>query len=344
MFNKITIDNDMLAFIKSRNIKAYPCGRRRSELINKEDFNDSYYIPFDPEARLNTEANNRKYSSLNGYTTTYLKSLSGITDKNPSLVLAIAGYLFDIDLTDLVEEAKNKEVSLQDVFCNKITNVLNTELSESCCIYANIRLEETGLFSGFKNYDTSILRNQTPTPTALATLDLFQQTYTDNIDVDDSNNYYFSGLSFSTVPLADEANASNSGFEAEHTYVKNSNNTDTVKELLIYNADNKLVQRVISLCILDIVDRSINTEDRTASWQIHQQALLPVIEHGDVENSIVAGNVFVNNLYQGSNKTSTPGLTIEKIVEATDEVSGEEITKYRLRFSFVNDYIPETAE
>ena len=71
-------DNANLIFIKSRYIKAFPCSRRRSNLTIDTDGNensvlDKYYIPFDPEARLNTEANNRKHSALNGYKQDYLR-------------------------------------------------------------------------------------------------------------------------------------------------------------------------------------------------------------------------------------------------------------------------------
>ena len=95
--------DQILTFIKSSNIQAYPCGRRRA--VEDRDLNDNdiveadehIRIPFDPEARLNTEANNRKHSSLNGYTQTYLKEWD---EKKKLLTVALAGYLFNITLTD----------------------------------------------------------------------------------------------------------------------------------------------------------------------------------------------------------------------------------------------------
>ena len=109
MFIKTRIDtiNDTQiarAFVKSAHVQAFPCGRRRSTPIEK-DLNDiqtagkvtEYRIPFDPEARLNTEANNRKHSSLNGYTQTYLYSWN--KDSDNKLSMSIAGYLFSIALT-----------------------------------------------------------------------------------------------------------------------------------------------------------------------------------------------------------------------------------------------------
>ena len=63
-----TLANEKIkqTFVKSLNVQAFPCGRRRSD--------SNQVIPFDPEARLNTEANNRKHSGINGYTQTFLKS------------------------------------------------------------------------------------------------------------------------------------------------------------------------------------------------------------------------------------------------------------------------------
>ena len=94
MFIEKRYENDnILAFIKSKNIQVFPCGRRRSTDIA----GTGTRLPFDPEARLNTEANNRKHSSLNGFTQTYLKEWD-TTGKR--LSLSIAGYLFDILLTN----------------------------------------------------------------------------------------------------------------------------------------------------------------------------------------------------------------------------------------------------
>jgi hypothetical protein len=58
-----------LTFLQSLNVQVYPCGRRRSAVQND---GENYYIPFDPEARLNTEFNNRKLASANGFTESYI--------------------------------------------------------------------------------------------------------------------------------------------------------------------------------------------------------------------------------------------------------------------------------
>ena len=85
------------------------------------------------------------------------------------------------------------------------------------------------------------------------------------------NNYYFSGLSFSTAPL--------SGNEGTRSI------TNVYDEI-----DNAtLMQRVISLKILEKVN---------GVWQIYQPALLPEIEHGDIENSVKVGTLFADKIIQ----------------------------------------------
>ena len=94
-------NDNRLVFIKSKNVNVFPCGRRRSNLIDADGstltVNDRYYIPFDPEARLNTEANNRKHSGLNGFRQSYIYDWS-YTASSGVLSLVIEGYLFNIIL------------------------------------------------------------------------------------------------------------------------------------------------------------------------------------------------------------------------------------------------------
>lgn len=264
-----------LNFMKSLSVSAYPCGRRRSSLLGFGD--DAYYIPFDPEARLNTEANNRKHSALNGYTQTYLKNWD--INETQTMSLSLGGYLFTIKLTSLINTP------------NKFGgNVVGNGDS----IYANICIEETPLFSAHKgmSYDTSVLRNQSRTDYPLTSLDLLVSNASGAID--DPNNYYFSGLSFSTAPL--------SGSEGTRSV------TNVYDEI-----DNAtLTQRIISLKILEKVD---------GIWQIYQPALLPEIEHGDIENSVKVGTLFADKIIQ--NGIDVPSLEVVKVDD-----------KYQLQFSF----------
>ena len=210
MFNETYSDNNItLTFIKSTNIQAYPCGRRRSNLVDKDGSdtttNDQYYFPFDPEARLNTEANNRKHSSLNGYTQTYLQDWDS---SNKVLSLAVAGYLFNITLDDyIVDPDTDQPVYNLDAFGNAIITALLTNAdateSQATSIYVNILLEDVKLFTGFQEYYTSILRNQSNNNKAPETsLDLLNEKSRNNLEkAKNFDNYYFSGLSFSTTPV-----------------------------------------------------------------------------------------------------------------------------------------------
>lgn len=259
-----------VAFVKSTDISAYPCGRRRST-------QNSSNIPFDPEARLNTEANNRKHSSLNGFTQTYIEKWDA---GNKRLTLAIAGYLFDIILEDsnyayfassifdsIVNHIANSR-GIKDTRRDELLHILSqsqesTTLDEnekafiieadniynkSYKIYANILIEDAQLFAGSQNYSTSILAAQSSSTDGLTSLDLLVSGDAESIDPSDPKHYYFSGLSFTTVPLSD--------------YVPR-NGTQWIS--------------------LQLLERA--TAD--SLWSIHQQSYLPKIEHGATEGSIV---------------------------------------------------------
>lgn len=264
-------DGITLNFIKSTCVQAYPCGRRRSELVTidkdkdgkMED--DSFYVPFDPEARLNTEANNIKHSSLNGYTQTYLYSWPTVNAEliKDTIVLVLGGYLFSIKVTDTYRSP--------EAFAAKVAD--GNTVSK---IFANVLIEETPLFSGFQDYNTSVLRNQTDTVTSLPTLDILYVNSANDPDyeknltnayISNPENYYFSGLSFSTEPLV----------EGTTTY--------SIERLEV---PNKRIQYVVSLCILEK-----NTENQ---WGISQRALLPHIEHGDTENSVKVGALTADSI------------------------------------------------
>jgi hypothetical protein len=197
-------DENGLVFIKSNNIKVFPCGRRRSAPVDADGktntVSDRYYIPFDPEARLNTEANNRKHSSLNGFKQNYLS----YWDTSGELSFVLAGYVFTIS-------SPYKGANAVNDFGKALEETLN--IAEAEHIYANIRLANIDIFSSIENKtnlpsaSTEILcgqgfqsNNQNP----LEYLDLFfnpssEPTQLDTI-VADPNNYYFYGLSFSSVP------------------------------------------------------------------------------------------------------------------------------------------------
>lgn len=260
--NTKTDESDIdLAFIKSLNVLVYPCGRRRSEIVDNDDNGDGniteieqYRIPFDPEARLNTEANNRRHSSLNGFTQTYLNKW----DENEKfLSLVLSGYLFNIKLDTDYQAVKD--------FGDKIIAFLPARANKNS-IYANILIEETKLFEGFDTYYTEVLRDQSDqlqSGYGLTNLDLLA----DEDSAPEPNNFYFSGLSFSTTPLSGDTS------------------THSVK----FATNNGLKQYIISLHVLEKI---------SDTWQIYQPSLLPKIEHGSTEDSIKVKTIFAKNLIQ----------------------------------------------
>jgi hypothetical protein len=292
-----------LAFLKSSTVKTFPSGRRRSEEIDKDGStsiaNDKYYIPFDPEARLNTEANARKHSGLNGYTQTYLKEWdNGTADKNGRLLLSLEGYLFDIELSSL---------KTPNAFGSEIATQLGATTESS--IYANIILEDVHLYSsasGLQEYYTSILRDQlnaestTPSPC----LDLLDDdnksdshSYVSNLQ-----NYYFSGLSFSI---------------SNDTETNKSEPRTVTRTLSAYaggaGEDVTVTQQLISLRILEKVGDT---------WQIYQPAYLPRIEHGTTDDSIV--------VYGDTTIKSSVERPTKLLVEGTAEVQGDTLLKSNL--------------
>lgn len=335
IFNEVHIDSIkdknsgeytdiLLAFLKSSNIQAYPCGRRRSVAIqndvnNNGTYEDSenYRIPFDPEARLNTEANNRKHSGLNGYTQTYYK---GWDKDSKSVVLSLLGYLFTAALnvdydneaafaaafgTTIIEVLAGRIEKLRDSAANLLDEEKTTVLSKAetleakkdsaTNIYANILLEEVPLYVGALPYFTTVLRNQVGDFSEID-LDRLNSEAANTSSVEDKinpNNFYFSGLSFSTEPL-----------------------TGTVDEMIVPNIVDRngqtIKQTIISLCLF---------KKDAGVWKVSEAARLPDIKHGDAENSIVVGDVTANDIT--ANDLSANNITGKNII--TETVSAEQV-------------------
>jgi hypothetical protein len=302
--------NKILTFIKSAHVQAFPCGRRRGNLREGSGAtaNEQYYFPFDPEARLNTEANNRKASGLNGFTQTYLKDW----DKtNKLLTLALAGYFFDITLSDdyigtddvtgeylfktndfgntihtsIKQKAESLKAAADEAGITEdieaATNVL-TAAYNATKIYANILIEDAQLFSGFQEYYASVLRNQSSD--SADSLDLLKTTAStgDIIASRDFNNFYFSGLSFSTTPLTDKT---------------------TTRSSAVIKGPVK--QTLVSLCILT---KTKDQTEATPTWKIYQPALLPRVEHGEADDTVVVGDLSANSL-------TTPKASVTNLLD-----------------------------
>ena len=247
-----------LIFLKSLNVQAFPCGRRRSTVLS-----DGYSrIPFDPEARLNTESNSLKHSGANGFTKTYIESWDEVYNQ---LTVSLAGYMFNIDLeSDYVTPVK---------FGNSLATVSGSNISDN--IYLNILIEDTSLFSGKpRAYNTSILSSLAASDDESA-LDLLAADKLEKSSSED--DYYFSGLAFSPAPLTSAVRkvySKDIGFR-------------TRDDFSFIDTSVGLRKRVVSLHLLEKVD---------GTWKIHEPAYLPQIEHGTEENSVYISNLEVNKL------------------------------------------------
>ena len=283
-----------LHFIKSLNVQVYPCGRRRSQVIDEGKVTERF-MPYDPEARLNTEYNNINRSSLNGFTQTYLKPWK---EKDDSVYLSIAGYNFKINLA-----TKNTFISSPDMFGKNILG----ENSTAEHIYANILLEEIPLFNDNNlNYTTWILRDKSDTDkcgNANAELDLLVK----NKDPEDTNSYYFSGLAFSTTPYT---------------------NTEGTRSEYYPEIKNTNKKRIVSLCILDHIDNAWTVHQPALLPNIeHGDTENSVKIPGDFEADIV--NTTILNVTDAINKSGVPVPTI--YLSKVSNTAGE--TCWQLRFS-----------
>lgn len=183
MFTK---EDSGLVFVKSTNINIFPCGRRKGQIAAGAN---TSYVPFDPEARLNTEANNRKHSGLNGFTQSFVDSWKAPEgDGSGKLTLVIAGYFFEITLENDYKNVNDFGTKLKDLLGGETTN-----------IFVNIQLADVELFSEDKITSvTKILRDQISENQPVECLDIPKGT------VSDINNFYFYGLSFSNEDYSEK--------------------------------------------------------------------------------------------------------------------------------------------
>ena len=248
-----TKEEILLTFIKSLNVQAYPCSRRRSTLI--ETTKDSYYIPFDPEARLNTEFNNRRHTSKNGFTQSFIDAWDA---EKKLFSFTISGYNFIINQ---VEDINSFGELLIDSLAQQDAKYLTASK-----IYANIKLEEIPLYDNPNGlvYTSWTLRNQSSSYFAETELDKLKSG---NM-AGDINNYYFSGLSFSTEPIAGEGDSLAT--------------SDKFIPAVEYETFTTRPQHEYSLCILT---------KEAGQWQLYEPARLPRIEHGEIEDSIEVGHL-----------------------------------------------------
>ena len=267
---------------KSAEIKVFPSGRRG--ITAAQD-------PFDPESRLNTEFNNRRISSINGFSDSFIKGFDADTGL---FTFCLGGYSFSFNLVksnqnkEIEEETENEEISEQSQnaedllssFIRTLGTVVNKDDENGKVVYANILLEEINLYyaDSDTNAQTWILRDQTDSVAPRTILDIL-----DTVEDDPQSNtkeYYFTGITFSNQPLQRNSSA---------------------KPL------NK--QKIVSLCVLE--------KSSDGEWTLCQRSLLPNITHGDTDDSIQIDTIYANVIKQtvssddGSvNYVSTPTLKL----------------------------------
>lgn len=285
----------LLTFLKSIDVKAYPCGRRRSESIIKNDkVSEKYFLPFDPEARLNTEFNNTRHNSLNGYTQSYINELD---EDKKFFTFAINGYTFTINITSADDIDSN--VNVIDLFGTKLASSLGDESSKK--IYANIKLEEIPLYSRVDSisseetllYNTWVLRNQSASSYATPELDLLRSAKgNEQLNISNVNEYYFSGVSFSTRPITEDAQ-------------KSIANSSACSYKFIQANDLNRAQYEFSLCIL--------LKDDNGQWVLNEEAKLPRVLHGETENSVKVGHISAESIkYNGHPVAAFDMLPVEE--------------------------------
>lgn len=290
-----------LGFVKSLNASVFPSGRRRSELVDFDGHgddlvstNEMYHIPYDPESRLNTEANNMKHSGINGFTQTYIKEWDF-----EHFLFSIGGYLFNLN-TQYESQASLGYTSVYDAFGKTFSGQVDTW---GTCIYANIRLESVPLYEGFKKYNTTILRDQTSEVNPKTSLDVIisDLATTDALRNTPTECFYFSGLSFSSTPLA--------LIDTEGKITNTDKNTwKTIETRKIYDDEGQVYQQVISLKILNKIDDT---------WFLNQSAVIPNIQHGPIEDSIKVGTVFADAMAVGNDPVPALKLIQDSVDPST---------------------------
>lgn len=302
-----TISNEKitLAFLRSLNVQAFPCGRRRSTTIDTAGTR----IPFDPEARLNTEANNIKHSNINGFAQTYLESWDDVNNK---LTVSLAGYIFNIDLDPDYRTPKQFGANLANTF-KLDANSVNADINS---IYLNILLEETPLFLGEPRAYTTFVLGRLAVSEDESALDLpISGKIESKSAVED---YYFSGLAFSYSPLASAV---------RKTYSEGDDSAFDTRDDFVYSVvkdDNSVAKkRIISLHLLEKIDEQ---------WAVHIPSKLPTIKHGSTEDSVVMNDVTAHSAKVGSAHIDTITVPYDGASERYSEtvVGSEGITTPKL--------------
>jgi hypothetical protein len=318
LINKTTTAQDgdtKLAFVQSSKINVSPCGRRRTDIINDTT---KYRIPFDPEARINTELSTRKASGSAGFYSSFFKHfIDSDKQREGEFAFNIAGYSFVIKLDRLANSSPLKAYDCA-ALCGEICAALEPgEINE---IYANIKIASIALYEAgynFVDYSTMILRDQAQTgDTPLTYLDIQRDISTEKSTKLDE--YYFSGMSFSSVPVT-KLGEDVDGIVRETLSLNNSSAAASARN--IYK-NNILRQQEFSIRLFEKIG---------GKWHVCEEAKLPNIKHGDTEDSVVIQDLNVTGqLMLGDVDNKKPVMSLEVVPEV---ISGTETGKYLLKFS-----------
>lgn len=329
-----------ITFPASIDVQAFPCARRRSIQLTIAQTQQMW--PFDPEARLNTERNNRRHTGINGYRDSYINKIninkptatapaSGQEQKLGECDFTLAGYNFKLSLFEnSLPPAFNRTrvESGIDLLGQLILGGLALEESianSANKLYANIVLEEQMLYTGDPTNATTkklsasswLLGRQIIQANSSETaLDLLRSVATGEKDTElikDPANFYFSALSFSKEKITPSST------------IEDINGVSIASVEL--NGKNLIVVS------MNILQKSNN------QWVINQRALLPDIRHGSTVDSVEVGSLnALNGLTQTESKIPVPSLQVIDIpgtVVEEDQYQKQSEMHYRLKFTTV---------
>lgn len=326
-----------ITFPASIDVQAFPCARRRSIELTIGQTQQMW--PFDPEARLNTERNNRRNTGINGYRDSYINKISinkpansapasGQEQKLGECDFTLAGYNFKLSLfEDSLPTAFNRTgvESGIDLLGQLILHGLALDepsTNSANKLYANIVLEEQMLYTGdLTNATTKKLsasswllgRQVVKNNSSETALDLLRSIATGEKEAElitDAANFYFSALSFSKEKITPSAAIEDRNGVSIAPVERNGKNLIVVSMNILQKSNNQ--------------------------WIINQRALLPDIRHGSTVDSVEVGSLnALNGLTQTESKIPVPSLQVIDIpgtVVEEDQYQKQSEMHYRLKF------------
>jgi hypothetical protein len=329
-----------ITFPASIDVQAFPCARRRSIELTIGQTQQMW--PFDPEARLNTERNNRRHTGINGYRDSYINTIniekptatapaSGQEQKLGECDFTLAGYNFKLNLfedslpTGFTRTGVTSGIDLLGQLILHGLDLDETIANSANKLYANIVLEEQMLYTGdLTNATTKKLSasswllgrqifQNTGSETALDLLRAVAPGENASDLIKDPANFYFSALSFSKEKITPSSAVEDVNGVSISPVVLSGKNLIVVSMNILQKSNNQCV--------------------------INQRALLPDIRHGSTVDSVEVGSLnALNGLTQTASKIPVPSLQVIPFELEQGTVVDEELyekqyeTQYRLKF------------